>query len=119
MINRERLLQNFLDYVQIDSETGHERAMSERAAADLTAMGLAVKTYDVPGYEGKNILAKLPGTAAGEPILFSAHMDTVVPGVGVKPVIKDGVIYSDGTTVLGGDDKSCICAVLEAVRSLM
>ena len=118
MINRERLLQNFLDYVQIDSETGHEREMSERLAADLTAMGLEIKTYGVPGYEGKNILAKVPGTTGGEPILLNAHMDTVVPGKGVKPVIKDGVIYSDGTTVLGGDDKSGICAILETVRSL-
>ena len=118
MINSERLLQNFLDYVQIDSETGFERAMSDRAAADLKAMGLTVRTYDVPGYEGQNVLAKLPGTTDGEPILLSAHLDTVVPGKGVKPVIRDGVIYSDGTTVLGGDDKSGVCAILEAVRSL-
>ena len=118
MINTERLLQNFLDYVQIDSETGFEREMCERLVADMTAMGLELKTYDVHGYEGKNILAKVPGTTDGEPVLLSAHMDTVVPGKGVKPVIKDGMIYSDGTTVLGGDDKSGICSILEAVRSL-
>ena len=118
MIQPERLLKYFLDYVMIDSETGHEREMSERLAADLTAMGLEIKTYDVPGYEGRSILAKVPGTTDGEPILLNAHMDTVVPGIGVQPQIRDGVIYSDGTTVLGGDDKSGICAILEAVRSL-
>lgn len=43
-------------------------------------------------------------------------MDTVKPGKGIKPIIKDGVIYSDGTTILGGDDKGGIAAIVEALR---
>jgi tripeptide aminopeptidase len=43
-------------------------------------------------------------------------MDTVEPGENIKPVIHDGIIYSDGTTILGGDDKAGIAAILEAVR---
>jgi tripeptide aminopeptidase len=46
-------------------------------------------------------------------------MDTVSPGKGIKPVIKDGVIYSDGTTVLGGDDKAGIAAILEAIETVI
>jgi tripeptide aminopeptidase len=45
-------------------------------------------------------------------------MDTVVPGDHVRPVVDGDVIRSDGTTVLGGDDKSGIAAILEAVRLL-
>ena len=46
-------------------------------------------------------------------------MDTVVPGKGIKPVIKeDGYIYSDGTTILGADDKAGIAARFEAIRRL-
>ena len=40
MINRERLLNTFLDYVQIDSESGHEAAMAARLKADLEQLGL-------------------------------------------------------------------------------
>jgi len=45
-------------------------------------------------------------------------MDTVSPGEGIKPIIdeENGIIKSDGTTVLGGDDKGGIAAILEAVR---
>ncbi|MGH7823292.1 MAG: M20/M25/M40 family metallo-hydrolase, partial [Candidatus Binatia bacterium] len=46
------------------------------------------------------------------------HMDTVVPGEGVKPVIEGDVIRSDGTTVLGGDDKSGIAIICECLRVL-
>ena len=38
------------------------------------------------------------------------------PGRGIKPIIKDGVVYSDGTTILGGDDKAGIAAIMEALE---
>lgn len=116
----ERLLKEFLEFVQIDSESCNEKAMGERLCQVLKEMGLepitdeAGKTYDSNGF---NVFARLPGE--GEPMVLTAHMDTVVPGVGVKPEIRDGVIYSDGTTVLGGDDKSGICGILEAVRVIL
>ena len=46
-------------------------------------------------------------------------MDTVSPGEGIKPIIDEanGIIKSDGTTVLGSDDKAGIAAILEAFKS--
>jgi tripeptide aminopeptidase len=43
-------------------------------------------------------------------------MDTVVPCERVTPVRDGDVIRTDGTSVLGGDDKAGIAAILEAVR---
>src|SRR5208337_4206387 len=67
-----------------------------------------------------NLIARLPGkVASAPPLLLCAHMDTVVPGEGVKPIVEGDVIRSDGTTVLGGDDKSgcaIICEVLHQLR---
>ena len=122
MINKERLLNHFLEYVQTDSETKHEAAMGRRVAEDLKAMGLEVITDNAGetfGSDGFNVLARFPGELPGEPMLLSAHMDTVVPGNGVKPQISDGVISTDGTTVLGGDDKSGVCGIIEAVRTIL
>jgi len=48
---------------------------------------------------------------------FACHADTVKPGVGIKPVIKDGIIKSNGDTILGADDKAGISEFLEAFRS--
>lgn len=46
-------------------------------------------------------------------------MDTVEPGRNKKAIVhKDGIITSDGTTVLGADDLSGVAAILEAVRVL-
>ena len=66
-------------------------------------------------------------------ILLMAHMDTVdeVSGENVKPVISilsdkesptgaaDTVIKSDGTTLLGADDKAGVAAIMTAVDYLM
>jgi tripeptide aminopeptidase len=50
--------------------------------------------------------------------MMSAHMDTVVPGKGVKPVVEGDIIRTDGSTVLGGDDKSGCSVILETIRCL-
>ena len=121
MINKERLLSTFLEYVQIDSESTHEKAMAQRVAADLEAIGCAVSfdnSMEHTGSDTGNLYATLPGNAEGEAIILSAHMDTVTPGVGVVPVIENGIIRSQGDTVLGGDDKSGIAAAVEALRTI-
>ena len=121
MINKDRLLKTFLEYVRIDSESFHEGAMAARLIEDLKAVGCRVwqdDTQNKTGSETGNVYAVFPGNAESEPILLSAHMDTVVPGNKVTPVIKDGVIYSNGDTVLGGDDKSGVVAIMEAMRTI-
>ena len=124
MINKERVVQTFLDYVRIDSETHHEKAMTERLTADLRALGLEVYT-DRAGEktgvdsDGANVYCFLEGEQGYDPILFSAHMDTVTPGKGVDPYLEDGYIRTRGETVLGADDKSGIAAIMEALRTLV
>ena len=93
MINKQRLLNTFLDYVRIDSESRDEKAMAERLCADLAAIGCEIyvdKTMDKTGSNTGNVYATLPGTATGESVLLCAHMDTVVPG---------GHIFIDSTLI--------------------
>ncbi|WP_139489269.1 M20/M25/M40 family metallo-hydrolase [Brevibacillus dissolubilis] len=121
MINQERILQEFLELVQIDSETKFEGKIAEVLKQKLTDMGFSVEEDNAGekiGHEGNNIFATLEGTAKGPAILFSSHMDTVVPGKGVKPSVKDGYVVTDGTTILGADDKAGIAAIFEAMRLL-
>ena len=111
MINTTRLLGTFLDLVQIDSPSGEEAKISQELAARLRHLGLDVQTDAL-----YNVVARRPGK--GEPLLLMAHMDTVMPGRGIKPVTRDGVVYSDGTTILGADDKSGIAVILEVLHVL-
>ncbi|MBM7562319.1 M20/M25/M40 family metallo-hydrolase [Fusibacter tunisiensis] len=119
MINQERLVNAFMDYVRISSPTKQEGEFAKFISNELKSLGLEVTIDDAGpkvGSDTGNVIAKFKGNADAEPILFSCHMDTVSPGIDIKPEIRDGVIYSDGTTVLGGDDKAGIAAVLEAIR---
>nr|WP_031515149.1 M20/M25/M40 family metallo-hydrolase [Desulfofalx alkaliphila] len=119
MINRERLVEEFLQLVQIDSPSGDEWEIAAILKGKLESLSCEVYEDDAGkevGASAGNLIAKLPGSGKGPLLLFSAHMDTVEPGRGIKPLIKDGVIYSSGDTVLGADDKAGIAAILEAVR---
>ncbi|GLC88797.1 M20/M25/M40 family metallo-hydrolase [Lysinibacillus piscis] len=117
-----RLVEEFLELVQIDSETKYEQVIAPILVDKLTALGFTVEQDDAHtrnGHGAGNIIATLKGSLAVEPIYFTAHMDTVVPGKGIQPSIReDGYIVSDGTTILGADDKAGLAALFEMVKRL-
>lgn len=114
-MNSERLLKTFTDIVQIDSPTGFEAEMSSEIATRLRKLGLESTTIDKTG----NVIAHVDGDFNKEVLIFNAHLDTVEPGRGIKPIItSDGVIKSSGDTILGADNKVGVAVILEAVESL-
>ncbi len=120
MINNERLVKNFVDMVQIDSETKNEYEMQQYLVKYLTDLGFDVKTDKAGekfGSNANNVIAVKKGE--GEPIILSAHMDTVTPGNGVEVQIDGDIISSKGDTILGGDDKGGIATILEAVETMI
>lgn len=121
MVNRDRIVQLLMDLCATDSNSRQERLMADKLKPILQELGFDVHEDEAGakvGGNAGNLYARLPGTAQGEPLLFSSHMDRVTPGMGVKPSIRDGAIVSDGTTILGADDAAGLAAVLEAVRVL-
>ncbi|PID23035.1 hypothetical protein CSV61_00840 [Sporosarcina sp. P3] len=120
-MNKQRLLQEFLELVKIDSETKNERNIADILTKKLQELGFDVMeddTAETTGHGAGNLIANLPATVAdADPIFFTCHMDTVVPGQSIQPIVKeDGYIYSDGTTILGADDKAGIAALLEMAK---
>jgi tripeptide aminopeptidase len=111
VIQRDRLVQTFLELVQIDSPSGKEAAVAQRLIAILRELGADA------GLDGHgNVIASLAGM--GDPLLLSAHMDTVQPGEGIKPIVEGDTVRTDGTTVLAGDPKAGVSAIIEGLRSL-
>jgi tripeptide aminopeptidase len=119
VVDARRLQTLLLELVQIDSLSRREGRIAARLAGDLRALGGEVAFDDagraVDGETG-NLIARFPGTVDAPALLLCAHMDTVSPGEGVRPVVEDDVIRTDGTTVLGGDDKSGVAIICECVR---
>lgn len=121
-INKDRLVKEFAELVEIDSVSFRERSMADALKMKLEKLGFSVREDDAAeriGSDAGNLYAYLKGTLEGEPLLFSSHMDTVEPGIGKHAVLHgDGTITSRGDTVLGADDVAGLAAILEAVRVL-
>lgn len=111
MIQKKRLVQTFLELVQIDSPSGEEKQFAKEMVKRLKKLG-----GDVEQDSYGNVIAKFAGT--GTPIMLNAHLDTVEPGRGITPIIKGDKIVSNGKTILGGDAKAGIAIILEALTSL-
>ncbi|MBI4318159.1 MAG: M20/M25/M40 family metallo-hydrolase [Chloroflexi bacterium] len=112
MIDRDRLLATFLSLLQISSETGAEADIVREVLFRLTSLGLRPRT-DAAG----NIIAVSPGD--GGPYLVNAHVDTVMSTRGLKVILQNDVVQTDGLTILGADDKAGVAAILEVVQCLV
>jgi len=122
MINRERLLAEFIELTKIDSPTRNERQIADILKKRLENLNMTV-TEDqaglVIGGNCGNVFAYLKGNLTQAPVvLLSAHMDTVDPCLGIEPMLQNGLITSSGPTILGADDKSGIAPILEALRTI-
>lgn len=151
------LLERFLKYVKVDTQSDPESTTSPSTEKqknlavilvdELKELGLSDVRTDDYGY----VYATLPTNCNSSYRLgFIAHMDTssAVSGANVCPVItshydgsdivlKEGVrlsaeefselknhigktiISSDGTTLLGADDKAGIAEIMEGLRTLI
>jgi tripeptide aminopeptidase len=109
MVDRERLVNSFCELVRIDSPSGEEEDVSKHLEERLRGLGFQIER-DAYG----NVIASEDGD---NPLLLSAHMDTVEPGRGIKPQVRGDRIESDGTTILGGDCKAGVAAIMEALEA--
>jgi tripeptide aminopeptidase len=120
MINEKRLIESFMELVRMDSISREERNIADFLIEKLENLGLEVivdQAGEKAGANSGNIIAKLNGnTKVATPIMFAAHMDTVVPGKNINPLREGEKIISTGETILGADDKAGIAAVLEALH---
>jgi len=158
-VNRERLLERFLRYVQVDTtaadsatdypSSAGQMVLGSLLVNELSALGLADAEQSKFGI----VLATLPSNADADvpTVAFNSHLDTSpeTTGKDVKPqvirayaggdiqlpgdaskvirvaecpelanLIGRTLITTDGTTLLGGDDKAGIAIIMEVVEFL-
>ena len=121
MINRQRLIDEFAKQAAIDSPSYKEAAIADYLEFRFKQLGATVEFDDAGakiGSESGNLIARLPGSKAGKPLLISVHMDTVTPAENVDPVLSGGIFTSAGDTILGADDKAGIVEAIEAIEVL-
>jgi tripeptide aminopeptidase len=116
MINKKQLLKTFLDLVKIDSPSGNEKKVATFIISYLKKLKIKASRDK---YGNVTVFIPAPKISKGkkmEPLMLAAHMDTVQPGVGIKPVVKNDTIKSKSDTILGADNKVAIAVILEVVK---
>lgn len=139
------VIERFMDYVTYETtsdeqsstcpSTACQKILGQRLAEDLRAVGLSDAAMDENGYVYGHLPAT-PGCENAPKIGLIAHMDTSpdVSGKNVKPriITYDGtnasmledkflgkeMIVSDGTTLLGADDKAGVAEIIAACAEL-
>ncbi len=139
------VIERFMDYVTYETtsdeqsgtcpSTACQKILGQRLAEDLRTVGLSDAAMDENGYVYGHLPAT-PGCENAPKIGLIAHMDTSpdVSGKNVKPriITYDGtnaqmledkfrgkeMIVSDGTTLLGADDKAGVAEIVAACAEL-
>lgn len=121
-INKERLKDTFSQLVSIDSPSKEEGEFANFLKTLFSIeFGYKVKedsSKDKTGSNSGNLLVEVPGNPSLPPLFFNAHLDTVEPGRGIQPIFRDGKFFTDGSTILGSDDKAAIAILIEITRHL-
>ena len=115
----QQLLEEFLQLTAFSAPSKQEQAVRACLREKLTDLGFAVwEDTAFPETGSGSLYGRLEGQ--GEPLLFTAHMDTVTPCENKQVIVEpDGRIHTDGTTILGGDDVTGIVELLSALRRLI
>ncbi len=109
---KHRLINLFKELISIDSVSGEEQDISDYVMKFLKKLDLE------PIRDKYNMIYCRIGDQPN-PSLFCAHMDTVEPGRGIEVIEKDGLLISNGKTILGGDNKVALAAMLYSLKELL
>lgn len=121
MISKVRMTDHLMNLIRIDSPSKHEKEVADFLVHDMKQLGAECLFDDVGNKIGGNtgnLIVRIKGNSDAPTFFLSSHMDTVAPGIGIKPHIENGIMKSDGTTILGSDDKSGISIIVEVIRTL-
>src|SRR5271169_3071472 len=118
---------HLMKFLSVDGVTGEEAAIAAAVSDELKKVSVpasairfddANKRIKLPTQTG-NLLVDLPGTRPGPRLVFVTHLDTVALCAGAKAKREGDRIVSDGTTALGGDNRTGCAVLVTLVETLL
>jgi tripeptide aminopeptidase len=121
-MNQQKLQDLFQQLAKIDGVSLHERAVADFIKHKLNLLNLEITEDDaatrLKGNCG-NLIVRIHGDQnQREPLLLLAHLDTVKSTKQLKPQLTDGVLYSDGTTILGADNRAGLTLIMGLLEEI-
>lgn len=119
MNQNEMAVDLFCELISHDAPSLHEGEIADWLRNWLQdELGLSLEEDDTASKisgESGNLICRIPGKLPGPGRLFSVHLDTVEPCRNKKVIIENGIIKTDGSTILGADDMAGVAAILTAL----
>lgn len=115
----KRLLEIFLEIITIDGVSAKEKDIANYIMSFLQRLNLV--PYEdfcaqISNGSTGNIICKI---GDGGNFILLSHMDTARPTRNLKPQILDDRITSDGTTILGADNRAGVACLLYSIEKLI
>jgi len=122
-MTRKELTKLFITLAQISSPSGKEKLTAEFLRNYFNKKQDWKVKMDNAGKKNSsntgNVYAYLEVNKNFDTLAFAAHMDTVIKDGEKTKVVFDGKVFkSDGTTILGADNRAGIVSLLAAVNNL-
>lgn len=118
----QELIELFLSLATIDGISLNERKIADHVKNVLQSINVKViedgTGTKINGNTG-NLICFPPHYDPSTPaIALCAHLDTVTPTKNLKPIVTEERISSDGTTILGGDNREGLSVLLYLMMNL-
>jgi tripeptide aminopeptidase len=111
----------FVRLAGIRSPSLEEREMADAVKDFVHGVGLVAyedASAALTGCACGNLIVRVPGRGQGTPIALCAHLDTVPLERPPTVIVENGVVRTDGETILGADDKAAVAVLLLVLRDL-
>ncbi len=118
----EGLIEIFFDLVRIDATAKNEKPVADYVKKYFRQLNLDViedEAGKIVGGSSGNIIIPVCNNSGIEPVALVAHMDTIKSTEGINPQINDGMITSDGSTILGADNRAGMAIILCLAETLI
>jgi len=115
----KRLLEIFLNLVTIDGTSARERNIANFIISFLRKLNLSPYEDSCAKASNGNSGNIICPIGDGGNFILLSHMDTARPTINLKPQILEDRITSDGTTILGADNRAGIACLLYSLEKLI
>ena len=111
-MNHNRLIEIFLQVAPLNGCSGREKPVADFIKKFLSPFGLLIIEDSSNIYSMSNTGNIICKKGDGGDFILLAHMDTARPTKDLKPEVKSDRIVSDGSTILGADNRAGVSILL-------